>query len=102
MLVRSKTIRSILTVYWMTMLLYEDVIISGLLFERICDNEDCPMLPAYELPLQDRVVWAMALSIEEKKRIIDHYHECISKLDSNLNRSRIASELQALTDYVNP
>ncbi|WP_143170895.1 hypothetical protein [Desulfopila aestuarii] len=92
----------ILTVYWVTMLLHEDVIINGLLFERICDDANCPMLPAYELPLKDRVLWAMALSREEKKRIVDHYYECISKLDSHLNRIGIASDAQILTDYVNP
>ncbi|SHO53620.1 hypothetical protein SAMN02745220_05230 [Desulfopila aestuarii DSM 18488] len=84
------------------MLLHEDVIINGLLFERICDDANCPMLPAYELPLKDRVLWAMALSREEKKRIVDHYYECISKLDSHLNRIGIASDAQILTDYVNP
>lgn len=63
---------------------YENTIIIGLLFERICDDPACPLLPAYSLPPKERVAWAMSLSDHERTRILDHYHEWIRRLDINL------------------
>ncbi|SHO49686.1 hypothetical protein SAMN02745220_03009 [Desulfopila aestuarii DSM 18488] len=62
----------------------ENVIITGLLFERICTDDNCPMLPAYTLPPEKRIDWAQNLSREQRQQIIDHYNDCIKKLDDNL------------------
>lgn len=76
---------------------YENTIITGLLFERICDDQDCPMKPAYLLPPAERVAWAMNLSDLERKKILIHYHEWIKRLDNNLLRAETTGSWQ-LTD----
>lgn len=69
---------------WSTMLTYDDTIICGLLFERICDGADCPMKPAHSLPPGERLDWIENLSAEDKSQILDHYYLWIRKLDRDL------------------
>ena len=64
----------------------EDVVLTSLIFERICDDPDCPLIDIHKLPPPERVQWLRGLSKEEKRKIIDHYEQCISKLDGLIKR----------------
>lgn len=63
------------------MVLDEDIILSSLIFERICNDDDCPLKKIHQMPVEERVKWKDGLSREEIREIISHYHECIRKHD---------------------
>jgi len=65
--------------------LEEDVVLTGLIFERICDNDDCPLIEIHKLPVPERVHWLHGLSQTEKKKILSHYAKHIHKLDKNIS-----------------
>ena len=63
------------------MVLDENIILSSLIFERICNDDDCPLKKIHQMPIEERVKWKDGLTREEIDQIISHYHECIRKHD---------------------
>lgn len=61
--------------------LEEDVVLTSLIFERICDDQDSLLIDIHKLPAPERVQWLRGLSKEEKKKLIDHYERSIRCLD---------------------
>lgn len=66
--------------------LEEDVVLTSLIFERICNDSDCPLIAVHKLPVPERVEWLRGLSKEEKKKVLDHYEQCIRDLDRLKNQ----------------
>lgn len=65
---------------------YERVVLTGLIFECLCDGKFCPLAPAYELDPAQRVDWIGQLSEKDRKQILLHYQDWVDKLDSSLRR----------------
>lgn len=62
--------------------LEEDFILTSLMFERICNDEDCPLIEIHKLPEIERIRWLRGLTDTEKKRILNHYKQHLGKFDN--------------------
>ena len=67
--------------------LEEDFILTSLMFERICDDADCPLIEIHKLSEIERVRWLRGLTGMEKKRILNHYRKHLRKFDSSSTTS---------------
>ena len=53
------------------------------MFERICDDDDCPLIEIHKLEKTERVRWLKESTREEKERLLNHYKKHLRKIDSS-------------------